>query len=152
MIIEDYTTQFCGDCNKTIIRIPIKQPVFQWKVRPFFFMAQLTASWGCQLLKWQGVWKNMSTVWNREVNFGDQFECNIWIKNEYDDHSLDTKLIAHSQMFSFLKQSFMFVYSFKFARSFDRNFEGLKFKFQQQKGVISIYKQWVTGHYVDRTT
>ena len=31
--IGDYTTQLDGDCNKTIIRIPIKQPVKKWIVK-----------------------------------------------------------------------------------------------------------------------
>ena len=50
--IGGYTTQLYRDCNKTIIRIPINQPV-QWKVRGFF--SWLRCLLGTMLLKRSGM-------------------------------------------------------------------------------------------------
>ena len=36
--IGDYTTQLCGDANKTVKKIPIKQPVYR-KIRSFCSIA-----------------------------------------------------------------------------------------------------------------
>ena len=39
--IEGYTTQFCGDYNRPLLRIPITQPVFHEKYGRAFLVAHL---------------------------------------------------------------------------------------------------------------
>ena len=64
--IEGYTTQFCGDYNRPLLRIPITQPVFHEKYGRAFLVAHLVLA---GLFTMRKVW-----FWGVWDGYGEEFD------------------------------------------------------------------------------